>query len=151
MIDLILDEYVKVTRTIENIQNKINRYKKNVEENIENLKNEKEQIVKIKEFQKTMSQIKGDKDITHRYRLLKKKQKELRDILIPGIVSLTDSELFISNMRQKYEKFSKNKMMIIDDDEHDCFELDTKQSLQNSKFDVILREVQKNLNHDDLK
>lgn len=151
MSDLILDEYVKVTRTIENIQDKIIRYKKSVEENIENSKSEKEQEQKIKEFQKTMSRIKGDNDITKRYRLLKQKQKELRDKLIPDAISLSEADLLIINLRKKYEALAKNKVLLIDDEELDNIELDTKRSLQNIKFDMILQQVQKNLKHEDLK
>lgn len=151
MTDLILDEYVKVTRTIENIQNKINRYKKSVEENIENSKSEQEQENKIKEFKKTMSRIKGDKDITQRYRILKKKQKELRDKLIPNELSFSEADVLIIGLRKKYEKMSKNQILFVDDEEFDNIELDVKRSLQNTRFEMILQEIQKNLKHGDLK
>ena len=165
MTDLILDEYVKVTRIIENIQNKINRYKKSVKENIENSRNEHEQEKKIKEFKKTMSRIKGDKDITQQYRLLKKKQKELRDKLIPDTLSLTDADSFISDLRIKYERVSKNQVLLVDtvtprvdavtprvdavthwvDADLLNAKLDTFSSLQNTRFETLLQEVQKNL------
>jgi hypothetical protein len=142
MTDLILDEYVKVTRIIENIQNKINRYKKNVKENIENSRNEHEQEKKIKEFKKTMSRIKGDKDITQQYRLLKKKQKELRDKLIPDTLSFTDADSFISDLRIKYERVVT---LQVDEDDFLNAKLETFRSLQNTRFETLLQEVQKNL------
>lgn len=179
MTEHILDEYMKITRTIENIQNKINQYKKIVEANIENSKNEEEQEEKIREFKKIIHRIKKDKEITRKYRLLKKKQKELRDSLVTNRGSLEGDEtnLVISDLKSKYSLLSKHEVLFISPDDSPDNVLDnvpdnvpddvlddvldnvsdnhlprlTNRDLQNIKFEMVLRQVQKNLGQDSLK
>lgn len=146
-----LDEYVRVTKTIENIQNKINRYKIHILENIEESKSDKEQEEKLKEFRKTMKRIKGDKEITQQYRMLKIIQKELRDKLIPDSSSLNEAEVLIIKLREKYVRMTKNQIVLVDDNEFDNIQLDAKRSLQNIRFEMILNDIQKNLKQDELK
>ena len=110
MTEQLLNEYVRITFIIENIQNKLNLYKHDIENNIESSNNENEQNEKIKEFIETMKQIKEDADITQRYRKLKLRQKELKDILIQKTSSDTnidiDTDIIISNLKSKYTKLS---------------------------------------------
>jgi hypothetical protein len=49
MTEQLLNEYVRITFIIENIQNKLNLYKHDIENNIESSNNENEQNEKIKE------------------------------------------------------------------------------------------------------
>ena len=112
MTEEILNEYVKITCIIENIQNKINLYKQNIEDNIEKSKNDIEQNQKIKEFVNTMTKIKEDADITQRYRKLKLKQKELKEQLIKNPIINNnnnidiDTDIIISNLKSKYTSLS---------------------------------------------
>ena len=113
MTDIILDEYVRVTRTIENIQTKINTYKKSIEEDIESAKSEEEQNERVKEFKNMMAKIKKDPNVTSNYRLLKKRQTELRNQIIP--IDNNDIDKTISNLKRKYIVLSRKKIVFIDD------------------------------------
>ncbi|VBB17976.1 hypothetical protein YASMINEVIRUS_439 [Yasminevirus sp. GU-2018] len=77
----LLDEYVKVTMAIEKVQNKISQYKETIEKQIENAKNSEEEEMYIDEFRRFTQNIKNDHEITNKYRQLKKRQRELRDLL----------------------------------------------------------------------
>ena len=146
-----LDEYVKITRTIENIQTKINRYIKDIEEAIENAQTEREKDEKINELKDMMHRIKNDRDITQKYRYLKERQKELRGQLTLS----TQSHVVVINpepnsfdvlvdLRERYDKLAKQEI-VLTDDEFDQMEYNTHESIQNIKFDILLQEVQKNL------
>jgi hypothetical protein len=102
MTDSLLDEYVKITKKIDIIQNKINRYKKKIELNIEKSKSEKEQNDKLQEFKEIVETIKNDPTIVGKYKLLKQRQKELRDLIISSADN--ESDLLIANMKSKYNK-----------------------------------------------
>jgi hypothetical protein len=120
-----LDEYIKITKSIENIQYEINAYKRTILDNIENAKTEKEQYEKIKEFQKTVVQLKQDPEITQKYRLLKQKQTELKNKIIYFIEThidnidninetKTDIEKMIIHLKIKYNILAKNKIILTD-------------------------------------
>ena len=72
----ILNEYVKVTSTINNIQDKLNRYKKQVQNKLDSAKSEKERDLIVKDFQENIDKMKNDSEIKRKYLNLKKKQKE---------------------------------------------------------------------------
>jgi type I site-specific restriction-modification system R (restriction) subunit len=106
-----LDEYVKTTRAIENIQNKINIYKKNIEHKIKNSKSTNEQNKKIKEFKKTIAKLKNDSEIIQKYKLLKKRKNELKEILISINLQINNNQFnadivyvdkIITDLRIKY-------------------------------------------------
>lgn len=78
----VLDEYVMITKTIENIQDKINRYKKTIELRIDNATSDREQRMYVTEFKQFITDIKNDPHITKKYRRLKQRQKDLRDRLL---------------------------------------------------------------------
>lgn len=109
-----LDEYVKITRTIENIQNIINRYIKDLA--IENAQTEQEKDEKINEFKDMMFRIKNDRDITQRYRYLKERQKELRERLTFPNQSHDSILPTLDFLRSRYDKLSKQDIVVIDDE-----------------------------------
>ncbi len=78
----LLDEYVNVVKSIESIQNKINIYVQKVEDNIEKTSSDSERHFLIQEFKESLDKIKNDKNITEKYKKLKKRQEELKIILI---------------------------------------------------------------------
>lgn len=106
MTDYLLDEYVKISKTIENIQMKINEYKKDIEISIENAQSENEQNVHVEKFKEMMIKIKTDPNIITKYKSLKKRQQELKFLIIPS----TDSEIDhqINQLKNKYVMLSKN-------------------------------------------
>lgn len=99
----ILDEYVDVTNKIREIQEILNRYKKETHDRIEraNSDSKKERIVL--EFQKKMREIRKSSLITTRYKKLKRRQAEIRDMLLPDESDTesdfdSDSSAFDSNI-----------------------------------------------------
>lgn len=81
----ILDEYVRLTRAIENVRNKINQYKKNIDYDISNSKSEKEQQKHVDKFKNVINRIKNDDDITGKYRRVKARHQELKRVLLRGL------------------------------------------------------------------
>lgn len=79
----ILDEYVDVTNKIREIQEILNRYKKETHDRIERAKSDSKKERIVLEFQKKMREIRKSSLITTRYKKLKRRQAEIRDILLP--------------------------------------------------------------------
>jgi len=139
----ILDEYVKITRVIENIQNKINQYIESMDEIIENTQDESERDKKIKEFKTTIERIKNDHEITQKYRQLKNRQKELRELLIPPNSNINDkmkssntnftstTDNLLSDLKIRYDKLSKQQIVLVDDENSDQTQLELRQSVEN--------------------
>jgi len=146
-----LDEYVKITRTIDNIHNKINRYKLNVIDSLKYSTSEQEHKNKMLEFQNIIQKIKSDPTITNKYRALKKSQEELKKKLINSTdfdtVSSTNNDINkqLSELKEKYDVLSKKRIIIIDDSK-----IDNNNSFKNDKFNSILDEVQLNLIKNDI-
>lgn len=171
MADKLLDEYVRVTRAIENIQDKIARYKKSIIYHIDNSKTEQERNDHIKEFRGIIDTIKNDASITKKYRMLKDRQTQLREMLlspdrltVPNIdthsseskrvnhidyrnnnitESITDN--LIGSLRRKYESESINNDTVSISSFGSVDSVDSKRSAQNNQISMILQEVQKNL------
>jgi len=83
MSENLLDEYVKITKTIDNIKIKLAKYKDYTENSIEKARTEEEQQNKINKFRNTIIKIKNDETINNKFKLLKKKQQEIKKQLIP--------------------------------------------------------------------
>jgi len=101
----ILDEYTKITRIIENIQDKINRYKITIEQDLERSSSEKEKNMIIKEFEKKIKKIRDNPQITKRYRYFKKRQEMLRRLLI--LSDKTETDKLLQDLQIKYYNLSK--------------------------------------------
>jgi len=105
MKEQLLDEYVKITKTIDNIQLKLTNYKKKIEESIENSKSEEEQQNKIIEFKEIINKIKNDETISKKYKLLKKNQEEIRKkLIINDSIDTNEIDDKITILFKKYSK-----------------------------------------------
>jgi hypothetical protein len=131
MTEDILDKYVRYTMIIENIQGKINDYKKYIEKSVKRAKLESDRDAKLREFKNVLIKIKEDPYITKKYRFLKKKQHELRTILLQSTTTLRnnknmaddnntvsaaagfepDIDLTLNSLKNKYENDYDNKTM----------------------------------------
>ncbi|AYV77533.1 MAG: hypothetical protein Dasosvirus5_12 [Dasosvirus sp.] len=92
--NILLDEYVKITITIKNIREKLNKYKKSVEKKVINASTDREQQNIISDFTESITRIKNNPEITQKFKILKQRQTELRNILTQNkdiSVSSTDS------------------------------------------------------------
>ena len=88
----LLDEYVKVTITVENIQKKINKHKKTIETRLEKATNDNEKNACIEEYKLFIMSIKNDPEIVNKYKMLKNKQANLRGkILSNNNIKLKDN------------------------------------------------------------
>lgn len=148
MSEAALEEYVKVTRAIENIQNKINRYKETVVDTIKRSSSDKEQKEKAEEFRQMMQKIKTDPTITKKYRTLKQRQEELKRQLITVAESEIDKK--ISDLKVKYSALSRRRIVIVDDDKMKYIELENARSAETVKFNTIIDEIQSNLIKDEM-
>jgi hypothetical protein len=79
----ILDEYVDVTNKIKEIQGILNRYREDTRIRLDKTDTEEKKEELVLKFQKKMRQIKKSDLITSRYRKLKKRQAEIRAMLLP--------------------------------------------------------------------
>jgi hypothetical protein len=100
MTDNLLDEYVKISKTIERIQTMIQGYKEEVEKSIINAKSENEQNECYDNFREMMIKIKMDPCIMTRYKSLKKRQCELKSLILPCCDSEID--LTVNKLKNKY-------------------------------------------------
>lgn len=96
------NEYVKISSAIENIQTKINQYKHKIKSKIENTKDENEKLIYIEEFRNIVKSIKEDHEIMKKYKILKKRQYELKTLLFSK-----NSRLINENENNKSETFQK--------------------------------------------
>ena len=144
----LLDEYVKITKTIDNIHNKINKYKTDILDSIKYSSSEQEQKDKIKQFHSIIQKIKSDHKITNKYRTLKKSQAELKKKIINSTdfddTSSSDISKQISLLKTKYDLSSKKKIILIDDINI------YNNNIGDVKFNSILEEVQLNLIKNDI-
>lgn len=151
-----LDEYVKITKTIDNIHDKINKYKMNVLDSLKHSSSDKEQQDKMKDFQDIIKKIKSDPLITNKYRALKKSQDELKKKLISSSDfdnsnnSNTNINKQLSELKVKYDMLSKKRIIIIDDTKLSDIRINNGTNLKNEKFNSILDEVQLNLIKNDI-
>ena len=165
MTEKLLDEYVKITMAIENVQNKINQYKKKVENIINNTESNQEKRIYIEEFKTVMMKIKNDNEITKKYRTLRKRQNELKKIFLEDSkpkddkmsASLSpwpeDTDITLCELKKKYELKSKGDDIFDDESNYDRntqITEKTKQTIQNIKYYMILQEIRKNLNRTEL-
>ena len=102
IVEQTLNEYDKITRIIENIQENINNYKKSIEYSIENATNDQDQEQILNEFRQTVTRIKEDKELIQRYKQLKKRQEELKDKLVPNLSSVSSVDNAIIDLKLKY-------------------------------------------------
>ena len=98
-----MDEYIKVTNAIDNIQNKIDQYIRDTEEKINKTYNNLDKNELIKKFKQVLFYIKNNPDITTKYKLLKMRQEELKNnILINS--SKSEADIVLLSLKDKYEK-----------------------------------------------
>lgn len=149
MSDKLLDEYVKVTKTIDNIHEKINRYKHIIEKRIDETDDEDIQTKYLNEFRKFIEQIKNDDDITQKYRFLRNKQRDLRNQL-----TMNDVDKTIFELKSKYgdENYDLNKISLrtrsdinMDNTIYTDNISDKIDKNKINKFDILLNDIQKNL------
>lgn len=140
----ILNEYVKITTIIQNIQEKIDRYKKSIEESLQNSTSDKEKEYIFKEFEEKISRIQNDPNITSRYRELKNRQDELRKRLIPD--KRNDIDTVLSDLKVKYVDLANKNIVMVDDNEYKCIDLNKEKTVRDIQLNTILNEVQKKLN-----
>jgi len=93
----LLDEYVKITKTIDIIQNKINTFKKTIEDKIHTSTNDNEREMYLEEFKTFTLNIKNDTQLIQKYKLLNKRQKELRDQLLLYIIHTNSNPIMTDN------------------------------------------------------
>jgi DNA repair ATPase RecN len=92
----ILDEYVDVTNKIREIQGILNRYREETRMRLERTRSETKRQEIIDNFQIKMRKIRKSDLITSRYKKLKRRQEEIRAILLPN-ESDSDSDSTDSN------------------------------------------------------
>ena len=133
----LLDEYVKITKTVDNIQEKINTYKKIIEDKIEHSTNTAECIVYREEFELFVSDIKHDPQISQKYRRLKQRQQMLRDLLLNDTNTNTDTtymnvDEMIHSLKSKYEteNINNNNINI---------------SIRTTPYETLLNDIKSNL------
>jgi len=138
MTESILDEYVRITRIIDNIQNKLTQYKKETDILIEkaNTKEERENI--LSNFKIIMDDIKRDHIITNKYRLLRQKQLELKNQLIRPIFGNVDET--IQNMKIKYNY--SNITPVVDE-----IKLKTNELVSNEQIDIVLNNIKNKIDN----
>ena len=102
IVEQALNEYDKITRIIENIQENINNYKKSIEDSIENATNDQDLEQKLNAFRQTVIRIKEDKETIQRYKQLKKRQEELKDKLVPNLSCVSSVDNAIIDLKLKY-------------------------------------------------
>lgn len=111
MSEKLLDEYVRITCVIENIQKKINQYRGYIENIINNADNEREQEQYVNEFKNVMDDIKNDSDITRKYRKLRNRQQELKKIILLGLSKLEIDEIHaMTNNDNNNDDYDNNLM-----------------------------------------
>jgi hypothetical protein len=145
-----LDEYVKITKIIDKIHEKINAYKVSIEQSINNTNSKKKQEFYMNEFKIFINQIKNDMDIINKYKLLKTKQKNLRNQILNNQISNNisydgddndndnDVDKTIFELRSKYE-VNINTSNIYNNTNI------TPLNNETVKFDLLINDVQKNL------
>ncbi len=111
MTDCLLDEYVKISKTIESIQTKIDELKKDIEKSIVDAQSENEQNEHIEKFKELMEKIKTDPNMILKYKSLKNRQLELKNLILP----CTESEIdrTVKQLKNKYILLSKNSNIIL--------------------------------------
>lgn len=102
----ILDEYVDITNKINEICGIIEKYRYKMKKKLERANTHKKKEELLKEFHEKMLEIQNSDMITRNYRQLKKRQQEIRIILLPpdkmsntkntSDVSTTDENIDIS-------------------------------------------------------
>lgn len=105
MTDCLLDEYVKITKTIESIQKKIDSFKNDIEISIENAQSENEQNEHVEKFKEMMGKLKTDPEIIAKFKSLKKRQLELKKLILPCTESEIDQT--VKQLKIKYVLLSK--------------------------------------------
>jgi hypothetical protein len=151
MSERILDDYVRITHIINNIQNRIDKYKERMIRKIEGAKTIKDQNILLEEFRKIIDGIKRDPIITEKYKLLKKKQLILKKQLLHDHENTSTSDDIENNLNQLYTKYlasSNNEKNIV---RGNCRkQSNNKHTSQDEKIKFILNEIEKNLeNYDD--
>jgi hypothetical protein len=125
MSENLLDEYYKITKTIDNIQTKINNYKQAIEEQINNAKNDTERQQYITEYKHFIQNIKQDEDIKNKLIQLNKRQNELKTIIMtPTDINVID---VIQKLTNKYTILTNNTDII------------------NNKYEQLINDIEKNL------
>ena len=81
----ILDEYVDITIKIREIQGIINRYRNTAKRDLRKARTEREQNKIIETFKENIDRIKQNDAITKTYKKLRKRQSEIRNILLGGV------------------------------------------------------------------
>jgi hypothetical protein len=123
MSDNLLDEYYKITKTIDNIQTKINNYKQAIEEQMNNAKNNIERQQYVNEYKNFIQNIKKDEDIKNKLIQLNKRQNELKTIIMaPNEINVID---VIQNLTNKYTTLTNNTT--------------------NNKYEQLINDIEKNL------
>ena len=89
----ILDEYVDVTNKIREIQGILNSYREETRMKLEKTKTEARRQEIIQKFQIKMREIRKSDLITSRYKKLKRRQAEIRTILLPTDSDSEDSDV----------------------------------------------------------
>jgi len=87
----ILDEYVDITNKIREIQGIINRYRDTTRLRLELTNSESKKQIIIDKFQKKMCEVRQSDLITSTYTKLKRRQTEIRAILLPNDFESGDS------------------------------------------------------------
>lgn len=146
MSTIILDEYVTVTKAIDNIHNKINEYKTYIENEIKNANTKKRKQKILRRFRKTLNKIKNDPDVTNKYKSLKEKQLKIKKMLIP--VEKTEIDEIIASLQAKYNMLSYNNI-VIDDHQENANKICANKIIHNMKFHTIINELENNLNNVD--
>lgn len=130
MTESMLNEYVRITRIIENIHNKITRYQIKTEKLIKNAKYDEERRVILDRFNKIMYDIKHDKDINVKYKILRDRQIELKSKLIRQD-SIDET---IGNIKMKYINSMSNDEL-------------TKKLTSYDQIDTILDNIKSKINN----
>lgn len=80
-IDEYIDEYAKISKILNNVSEKINKYKESINQKIDECKNEEDKKHHIDEYNNFISLIQNDSDITRKFIYLRSRQEELKNII----------------------------------------------------------------------
>lgn len=101
----LLDEYVKISKTIERIDN----YKELTLDKLKNAKSKREFEKHLSVYRSVMKKIKEDSELLYKYKQLKQRQQEIKNILL----SSNDNKI-INNLSNPNHSDDDIKKIIID-------------------------------------
>ena len=114
----IKNELINVTKELKLIRDKIDKLKTHTHLKIKSTKNEREKILIYNKFNKLLSKIKKDLSIDVKYKKLKKREKELKNLLSENTLNnekkIKNENCSINNKILKLKEKYENDIISID-------------------------------------